>query len=70
METIKTYTVKQVAEILQTTVDTVRAIIRRGELKSFRLGKCSIRVLESELLAYCTRAGFELKFDRKIRRII
>lgn len=45
------YTVEQVAEILQVSVQTVRNLIRRKELKAFRVGS-QFRVKKEELDRY------------------
>ena len=48
---IMVYTVEQVAEILQVSVQTVRNLIRRKELKAFRVGS-QFRVKKEELDRY------------------
>lgn len=45
------YTVEQVAEILQVSVQTVRKLIREKKLKSFRVGT-QIRVRKEDLDLY------------------
>lgn len=45
---MKTYTVKQVSEVLQVTPKTVYRLISRGELDTVRIGRC-VRISQSEL---------------------
>lgn len=45
------YTVEQVAEILQVSVQTVRNLIKRKELKAFRVGS-QLRVKKEDLDRY------------------
>lgn len=45
---MKTYTVKQVSEVLQVTPMTVYRLISRGELSAVRIGRC-VRIAQSEL---------------------
>lgn len=45
---MKTYTVKQVSEVLQVTPMTVYRLVSRGELDAVRIGR-SVRITQSEL---------------------
>jgi excisionase family DNA binding protein len=45
------YTVEQVAEILQVSVQTVRSLIKRKEIKAFRVGS-QLRVRKEDLDRY------------------
>lgn len=44
-------TIAQVAERLQVDDKTVRRLIKRGELKAYRLGR-QLRISDDDLLAY------------------
>ena len=44
----KTYTVKQVAEILRVHVDTIRRQIRKGNIRTIQVGRHYL-ILEEEL---------------------
>ena len=48
IEEMKTYTVKQVSEILQVTPMTVYRLVSRGELDAVRIGR-NVRISQSEL---------------------
>src|SRR5262245_46875101 len=50
-----TYNMYEVAAILSTTWQTVRARIRDGSLKAFRIGSSRIRIKKSELDAFIRR---------------
>jgi len=56
-------TVKQVAEFFQVSEDTVRKLIRRGDIPSVKEG-CSYKVLRIDLLAYLE----SLKKGRKMAK--
>ncbi len=45
---MKTYTVKQVSEVLQVTPMTVYRLVSRGEIDAIRIGR-SVRITQSEL---------------------
>lgn len=45
---MKTYTVKQVSEVLQVAPITVYRLISRGEIDTVRIGR-SVRITQSEL---------------------
>lgn len=45
---MKTYTVKQVSEVLQVTPMTVYRLVSRGEIDAIRIGR-SVRISQSEL---------------------
>ena len=46
-----TYTVREVGEMLKIKEGTVRALIRRGKLKSFKVGRM-VRIDRDDLCAY------------------
>jgi len=46
-----TYTVEQVADILQVSVSTVRTLIKQKKIKSFRVG-IQVRVRKEDLDAF------------------
>lgn len=51
MEDLKLYTVKEVAEILDLHVETVRRHIKQGDLKAAKIGR-AYRILEKDLKDY------------------
>ena len=48
---MKMYKTQEVADILNCSIETVRNLIKRGDLKVFKVGK-NFRIKEDVLMAY------------------
>ena len=61
---MKVLTTRQAADALQTSIDTVRRLIRDGILKAERLTEDGqYRIREADLREYAQKRGIALLFD-------
>lgn len=65
---MKTLTTRQVAEMLQTSGDTIERLIKSGELKAERLTtRGRYRIIEKSLADYAKRHSITLKLPQSER---